>query len=129
MSIETTPTTFTPREGAYLLGPAVDAVARLVAEYPTLPAPYVVLHAPSQKVFLQWQDPAHFEVWREALGIDSAEVELKAGAGSSWLAVEGVVPSSAGEVPVGLTGHGLSGLRERGFEVEGAGAFGEQVAA
>lgn len=92
----------------------------LAAEQPLLPAPYITVHTYwSTELSLQveyWQ----FEAWREALGFDADEVDLK-GSGESWLTVSGTVVRSVDGhdvmATVKLTGCGLPALRVRDKEL------------
>jgi len=86
---------------------AVETLAALIEQHPTLPDAYITVHAPfrgSPSTFdMQLQTATEFEAWREALGIDPAKVALYAPGENSWVGADGHVQ----DVTVRLTGHAL----------------------
>lgn len=82
--------------------PAFEALAAIVAEFAELPRPYIVVHNTGPTFILQLMHPSHFEVWREALGLPTASVQLK-GSTSVWLEAF----SRFRGVAFQLTGHGV----------------------
>ncbi|MGW2591989.1 hypothetical protein ACWCXC_17220 [Streptomyces sp. NPDC001515] len=100
----TTETTRPEPTGTFAdLAAAAQALAHLQATYPTLPALYISVPSTGTSLDLQAGTPGAYEVWRAALGIPPAAVELRSYYESAWLhastRVEGVVTL--------LTGHGL----------------------
>ncbi|MFJ9657576.1 hypothetical protein ACIRPR_06360 [Streptomyces griseoflavus] len=71
------------------LAPVAEALAALVAEYADLPRPYVYMFTTSPRIGLQLDGPAEFELWREALAVPPAEVDLVVTPGSAWLDASG----------------------------------------
>lgn len=97
--------TYTPER--HLLGDQEDVFEALVAlaeAFGQLPTPYITIHRGSlmPRVKLQLDSPSLFEVWRTALGIPSAAVELHTG-NMPWLSAEGAFSGTALEI----TGHGI----------------------
>lgn len=104
----TDPTEPTPAPTFAEQAPAVVALAALVEAHPTLPAAYIVIHeAPS--LYIQFEEAAQFEAWREALGVDPAEVDLSGMGDQSWLVAE----TRASGVPLRLAGFGLDPVEPR----------------
>jgi hypothetical protein len=70
---------------------AVQVLADLIDEHPGLPAAYTILHEPypngGLQVNLQVADH-EFEAWREALGIEPADVELHTTVSHTWVAAD-----------------------------------------
>ncbi|MEU9558038.1 hypothetical protein [Streptomyces fumanus] len=85
------------------LAPVAEALAGLVAEFADLPRPYIYLNTTVPVVGIQLSDPAEFELWREALAVPPAGVDLVVTAGGAWLSVDGRFRG----VEFHLTGHGV----------------------
>lgn len=101
---------------------ALDVIRWYSIHFPELPAPYITLIAhPSRTVLgVQAQDPAAFEMWREALEFDAENVELWTTGEDAWLQLD--QETRKFQVPVQLTCHRIPAVAARPVE-------GEQVAA
>lgn len=82
---------------------AFRALDSLSAAHPALPAAYIVVYTDAKGFAVQLHDPASFEAWRDALGIETDAVELKAFRNDSWLQAD----IEYGGVTVHLTGFGI----------------------
>ncbi|MFZ3558130.1 hypothetical protein [Streptomyces sp. BH055] len=95
---------------------ALEVLARLIEQHPTLPDAYIVIHAPFRRFpsrfDLQLRNTSEFETWREALGIDPEDVELHAPGANSWLDATTKVDG----VQVDISGHGLGITPEQAVE-------------
>lgn len=84
--------------------PALQTLVALADFCGSLPTPYITVSGVyANHVDLQLDNPADFEVWRTALQIPPAAVELHAYRPESWLAATTVVRG----ITVVLAGHGL----------------------
>ncbi|MFF9129159.1 hypothetical protein [Streptomyces sp. NPDC014806] len=74
---------------------AVQVLAALAAQHPTLPAAYITVHAPlpehnvGARLDVQL-DGSEFEAWREAIDADPASVVLHTTISNTWLSVDTV---------------------------------------
>lgn len=103
-----------------------EALTVLSYAFRDLPTPYVTIHSTKRSGFdLQMESPQDFELWRAALGIDSAAVELKSGSGSVWLDAD----FDFRGIPASLSGFGVSLSREVAETRQAAPADASQVAA
>ncbi|MEU8717520.1 hypothetical protein [Streptomyces sp. NPDC048663] len=87
--------------------PAVQALAALAAQYPGLPASYITIHSPFElrpgRLDLQLETPQAFELWRDALEIPAADIELHATVGNCWVSAV----TQVGDATVELSGYGI----------------------
>lgn len=85
-------------------GAVITALSMLLAEFSDLPPAYVVVYPRARGGFmLQLDTPQDAEMWREALGVDSQDILLKASGGMAWTQVD----THYRGVRVHLTGHGV----------------------
>lgn len=95
---------------------AVEVLARLIEQHPTLPDAYIVIHHPFRqfpsRFDLQLRNATEFEAWREALGIDPMDVVLNAPGANSWLDATTKVDG----LKVDIAGHGLGITPEQAVE-------------
>ncbi|MGM9380301.1 hypothetical protein [Streptomyces antibioticus] len=69
---------------------AVQVLADLIDRHPGLPAAYTIIHEPNQyrqQVDIQMSSD-EFELWREALGIQPADVVLHTTLSHTWVAAD-----------------------------------------
>lgn len=95
---------------------ALRLASILACEQPLLSAPYIVVHTYWNTSLTFQVSVAEFEAWREVLGFDSEDVELRTH-GDSWLSVKGLVVRSVDghdvAAEIELSGCGLPLLSER----------------
>lgn len=89
--------------------PVFEALCALTAEFAEMPRPYITISSCSSHFDLQLDHPAHFEMWREALGLLAESVQLKAFSTSVWLAADGEFRG----VSFRLSGHEVPLTREQ----------------
>jgi len=96
---------------------ALELIAWLALEHPTLPAPYLTVHTYLWTTVGVQVPHAAFEAWREAFGLDVDDVKLWSSDNDSWLLVDGEYRQTVGGKPmtvrVQLNGVGLPLLAER----------------
>ena len=87
---------------------ALQVLADLTEQHPTLPAPYIVIHRPYRggpaDLHLQLDTPSDFEQWRTALRVPADDVTLRFGGVSSWISAETTIDG----VLVAFSGHGIA---------------------
>jgi len=100
--------------------PAFDVLNSLAAQYPTLPAGYVTLHAPFDgrlgTLRLQMDTSSDFEAWRDALEIPPNDVALFSHGTYIWLetttTVLDVTVEFSGGIPLAFAALGAPRDRE-----------------
>ncbi|MFJ3663119.1 hypothetical protein ACIPPM_21940 [Streptomyces sp. NPDC090119] len=87
--------------------PAVQALAHLIAEHPTLPGAYITVHDLHElypgRLDLQFMRAWEFETWREALNIPASDVSLAFSSTNSWIAAR----TTIADVTVEISGFGI----------------------
>jgi hypothetical protein len=84
--------------------PAIESLAALAGMLGHLPGAYFTMHHVfANRLDVQADSPADFEVWREALQVPAETVELHTYKGGTWLKAR----TTFHETEVELTSHGL----------------------
>jgi hypothetical protein len=87
--------------------PAIQALMSLSAQYPALPAGYITIHSPHElrpgRLDLQMASAWEFELWRDALEIPPAKVNLVVTATSVWMSAV----TSVLDAEVEISGFGI----------------------
>lgn len=106
-------------------GAAIAALSMLLTEYSDLPPAYITMHPRADTAFILILDnPQDAEIWRTALGIDPATVDLGFGDGRVWTQIM----TTYRDVPVRLIGNGVP-LSAETAEARQEAPAAEQVAA